>query len=338
MTETKAPTKTISMTNTKTEMLGAYKALLKQFQEKSQPQVSPETKAEKEKVKEIEQVVDSLSSETIAKEISNLKIDIGKMLGEVSERLENEVNKFRDIQKAIELKKKELEEVYEIENSSATLLALVEAQHQKRKEFESEIETTRLEWDKEKELYEAEVNERDVTETKTREREKEEYLYTLNREQQMAKDKFEDEKAKLEKEIKLKKEQAERELEEREKSVAEREEELNELRKKVSNFPNEMESAINKEIKDIAGKLQMEAKNKEELLRKDFNGERNVLTTQIKSFEQTVKQQSEQITSLSQQLEKAYQKIQDIAVKTVEGKSLSSLQGLLAEQTRKQSQ
>ena len=338
MPETKARPETISMANTKREMLDAYNTLLKQLQEKGQAEVSPERKAEEKRVKEVEHIADSLSSEKIAKDVSNLKIEIGKMLGELSERLESEVNEFRDIQKAIKFKEKELEEVYEIEKSAATLTALVEAQHQKRKEFESEIETLRAEWEKEKKLHEAQLKERDGSEAKRREREKEEYLYAFRREQQMAKDKFEDEKAKLEKEIKLKKEQAEKELVEREKAIAEKETELNELRKKVSSFPNEMESAVNKAVKETTDKLQQESENREELLKKDFNGERNVLTMRVKSLDETVKQQSEQITKLSQQLERAYQNIQGIAVKTVEDRSFSGLQGLLTEQTKKQSQ
>lgn len=67
-----------------------------------------------------------------------------------------------------------------------------------------------------------------------------------------------------------------------------------------------------------------------------------MLTTRIESLERTVKEQSGQIANLSGQLEKAYQKVQDIALKSVEGssnlKSLTSLQQLLSEQARKQSQ
>jgi hypothetical protein len=55
-----------------------------------------------------------------------------------------------------------------------------------------------------------------------------------------------------------------------------------------------------------------------------------------------VKDQHEQIARLSVQLEKAYQKIEDVAVKTIEGaantQSLSNLQQLLSDQLRKQPQ
>ena len=69
----------------------------------------------------------------------------------------------------------------------------------------------------------------------------------------------------MEKEIQIKKEQMESELKEREKAIAEQEEELNELRKKVSAFPKEMETAVAKAIKETTEKLTLEAKNREEL-------------------------------------------------------------------------
>lgn len=136
------------------------------------------------------------------------------MLTQISDRLEDEINKLEGVQKAIEIKEKELKELYEIEKTAATLAALIEAQNQKRQEFESEmakrkeeliqeIEKTRAEWEKEKEKYEMEAKERNAAEVKEREREKEEFQYTFKREQQLLKNSFEDEKAKLEREIQL---------------------------------------------------------------------------------------------------------------------------------------
>jgi len=343
----------LSMSNTKQEMLNAYNAILKQLQEKSEAELKPEKKIEEKKAKEVVKIADSLSTEGVVKEISNLKLDIGKILMQISDGMEGEVKKFKGIQEAIELKEKELQELYEIERSAATLAALIEAQNQKRQEFElemakteerltMEIETIRAEWEKEKKDHEAQVRERDAEEKKRRERERDEIIYAFKREQQLAKDNFEDEKLKLEREIQLRKEQMEREVAEREKSIAEREEELNELRKKVGAFPKEMENALQKAVKETTERINLGANNQWELLKREFDGERKVFTTRIESLEKTVKDQSEQITKLSGQLEKAYQKVQDIAVKAVEGsansKSFHSLQQLMREQTRGQSQ
>jgi len=353
MAEEKIKPKELSMSNTKKEMLDVYNILLKQLQEKREAELKPEKKIEEKKKREVVEMAEALSSEGVVNEIGNLKLEIGKRLTHISDGLEEEVIKYKKIQEAIKIKDEELKELYDIERSAETFAALIEAQNQKRQEFESEIAARkeelnreilaiREEWEKEKKEHEAEMKERDAAEAKRREREKEEYGYCFKREQQLAKDKFEDEKAKTEKEIQLKKEQMEKDLTEREKAVAEREEELGELQKKVIAFPKEMEEAINNAVKDTTERITLEAKNRAELIRKEFDGERNVLTTRIESLEKTAKEQSGQISNLSEQLEKAYQKVQDIAVKSVEGssslKSLSSLQQLVSEQTQRQPQ
>jgi hypothetical protein len=350
MEEKKFQPKKLSLSNTKQEMLEAYNVVLKQLEAQREAELNPEKKIEEKKAKEVIQVAESLSTEGVTREISNLKIEASKTLAQISDRLEEEVNKFRAIQSAIALKEKELQELYEIEKVAVTLAALIESQNQKRQAFEiemaekkealnQEIEALRAQREKEKKEYEEEIKERDMTEKKRREREKDDYEYSFKRDQKLTKDKFEDEKSKLEKEIQVKKEQMKSELMERERAIAEREEELNELRKKVVGFPKELEAAVSKAIKETAEKLNLEAKNREELQKKEFIGERNVLTTRIESLEKSVKEQNEQIAKLSQQLEKAYQQVQEIAVKTIEGsstiKSFANLQQWISEQTRK---
>ena len=350
MEEKKPQPKKLSLSNTKQEMLDAYHSVLKQVDEQKQLELRPEKKLEEKKAKEVVQVAEALSSEGVVKEISTLKIEMGKMLTQISDKLEDEVGKFKAIQNAIVLKEKELQELYEIEKSAMTLAALIEAQNQKKQQFETEmtarkedldqeIQNLRFEWAKEKSEYEAQTKERDVAEKKKRDREKEEYEYGFKRQQQIAKDKFDDEKAKLEKEILLTRERMEGELAGREKIIAAKEEELNELRKRVNLFPKEMESSVGKAVKDSSERLNLESKNREELLKKEFTGEKNVLTTRIESLEKTVKEQSAQVAALTQFLEKANQKVQEIAVKALESasaqKSLSSLQQLLGEQMKK---
>jgi hypothetical protein len=353
MEEKKNQPKKLSLSSTKQEMLEAYNAVLKQLEAQREAELKPEKKLEEKKAKEVIQVAESLSSEGVGRGISTLKIEAGKMLAQISDRLEEEISKFKAVQSAIAIKEKELQELYEIEKSAMTLAALIESQNQKRQAFEAEmaekketltqeIETLRGQRDQAKKEYEEETKERDTAEKKRRDREKEDYEYAFKREQKLAKDKFEDEKAKLERETQAKKEQMEKELQERAKAIVEQENELNELRKKVSVFSKEMETAISKAIKETAEKLSLEAKNREELQRKEFLGGKNVFTTRIESLEKIVKEQSEQITRLTQQLEKAYQQVQDIAVKTIEGssttKSFANLQQWLSEQTRKVSQ
>ena len=343
----------VTMKNTKKEMLEAYNEVLRQLQEQRAAELRPKEEIEEKRIEEAVEVTDSLSTEGIVQEVSALRLETGQLLSQLSERLEEEVNKYRQVKKAVEVKEKELQEIYEIERAALSLAALIEAQHQKREQTEAElaarkeeltreIETLRAEWEQEKQLHAAEIKERDEAEKKAREREREEYRYAFEREQQLAREQLEDEKARLEREIAYKRDQAERELAEREKAIVEKEDELNELRKQVDAFPEELESAVNKAVKEAVQRVQLEAKNREALLKKQFEGERDVLNTRIESLEQTVKEQNERIAILTQQAEKAYSQVQDIAVRAIEApaqsQSLTNLQQLIAEQTRKQAQ
>lgn len=344
------PVKKLSDKNTKQEMLEAYQTLAKQFEAKRQAELNPERKIEEKKAEEALKVAAAVAADGIDREIGGLKSEISKMLADVSEKLTAEALRFRSLQKAVEVKERELQELYGIEKSAAALAALIEAQNQKRRDFEvetakqreelkREIDETRLQWQKERQTHEVEIRERDAAEKKTRDREKEQFEYAFKREQGALRDKLNDEKATLEKELRLKKETAEKELTERERSLAEKENELNILRGRAAAFPKELDEAVNKAVKEVSDKLKLEAKNREDLLKKEFEGERNVLTTRIESMEKTLKDLSDQNARFAKQLEAAYQKVQEIAEKTIESaghsKSLAELQKLLVEQGRK---
>lgn len=132
----------------------------------------------------------------------------------------------------------------------------------------------------------------------------------------------------------------EQELSAREAVVAAKEAELNDLRKQAAQFPKELDATVTRAVKESSDRLLMEAKSREELLKKDAEGQSNVFKARVEALEKTTKEQSERIAGLTKQLEAAYQKVQDIAVKTVEGasnsKSIVGLKQLLGEQIRKQ--
>ncbi|HAR96203.1 MAG TPA: hypothetical protein DCR97_09610 [Deltaproteobacteria bacterium] len=339
------------MTSTKQEMLDAYHAVLKQLHEKDEAELKPERKVEEKKRKDAVQVAEGLSSEGAIKDIASLRVEISKILTQISDKLDEEVGKFRKAQEAIRFKQSELEELYGIEKQAMSLAALMEAQNRKQQEFEArtasekeqlaqQIQATRVQWDEEKKLREAQIKEWDAAEKKRRDREREEFDYGFKREQKVAIEALQDEKSRLEKEISTKRIELEAGLSSREKAIAEREAEFMELQKRASAFPKELETAVARTIKETSDRIGQDAKAREELLRKEFEGEKNVLRTRIESLEKSEKDQREQVAKLSQQLEKAYQKIEDVAVKTIEGassaQSFGQFQELFAEQVRRQ--
>lgn len=345
-----AAAKGVSDSNTKKELLEAYHELARQLEEKRKIQQKPEEKIEEKRVEKVVASADAISTEGIAREIGNLKSEIGKSLAEISDKLESAVERYGDVTEAIRVREKELEEIYELQRAASSLDALAEVEDRKRAEFDAEmteqreslsaeIQTTRSQWEKERTQREEETKEREASEKKRREREKEEYEYAFKRDKELARQKLEDELAALQREVATKKPALEQELRERERALAERENEFQELKKKAESSPGELEAAVAKAVKDATLRLQQEAANKELLLQKEYAGERNVMTAKIDALEKTVKEQAARIEKLTGQIEKSYGQVQEIAVKAIEGssnsKSLAGLQQLLTEQTRK---
>jgi hypothetical protein len=351
MAEKTAAPKRLTAKDTKQEMLAAYQDVLRQLEEKRQAESRPEAKVEQRVTAEAVKVADELSNEGVVKQIGDLRASIGRLLSQASDRLEEQVGRYAQIARAIAFKEKELSEIYEIQKAALSLGALIQAQHEKREQFEleiaeereeltREIEETRAQWEQERAGHEAAVKERDAAEARRRKREDEEYRYAFAREQQLARDQFADEKGKMERELARRKVETEQQLGERERAVAEREAELARLRQQVEAFPAQLDAAVARAVKDATARAQSEAAAREELLKRDFAGERNVLTTQIASLQQSVKEQSAQLAKLSQQSEKAYGQMQDIAVKAIEGssnfKSWAGMQQTFADPARKQ--
>jgi hypothetical protein len=342
------PTKKLSTTNTKQEMLDTYNDLLAQLETKRETETAPEQKVAEKAVKQVVSVADALTTDSIIRDISSLKAEVGKVLTTLSDRLEQEAGRYEAVKRAIIEKEKELSEIYEIQKAASSLSALIEAHNLKKDEFEAdmadrketltrEIDETRQEWQKEKAQRTAESKELEAVEAKKRSRDKEEFEYSLQRERQSARDAFEKEKAgfeeektRMEREIAQRREIADRELAEREQAIARQEQELADLRAQVVAFPKELETTVAREVKQAVERVKSDAETKLTLAAKESEGERNVYEARIFALESKVKEQSEQVARLTTQTEKAYTQVQDIAVKAVEGSAAKSQQTLAA--------
>ncbi len=196
----------ISSSSTKKEMLEAYNKLLEQLEEKRETELKPAEQLEERKVKETIGVADGFSTEAVVKKTAELKHELTAVLGKLAEKLESEVEQYKTVKNAVELKKKELQEIFEIQKAANSLAALIEAQREsrltfeqemtaKREKLELEIRITKDEWEKNKKMKEEENKERETGEMKQRKRDKEEFDYNFQKEKQMAKDAFAAEKA-----------------------------------------------------------------------------------------------------------------------------------------------
>jgi len=153
--------------------------------ERQEAEAKPEDRLAAKEVRDAVAVADALSSEDLVRSIGDMKSTIARTLAQLADRLEEEIGKYGQIRRAIAAKDAELQEIYEIQRSASTLLAIMETQQRQQEEMErqfqtekeqleSEIAATRAEWEKEEKEREQEAKERDTAEQKRRQREAEE--------------------------------------------------------------------------------------------------------------------------------------------------------------------
>ncbi len=314
----------VSGSNTKKEILEAYSKLKQELEGSAQDTLQPEKEKERIKTEEVVAATEVLAATKVIDSIDALKSSLNETLAEIAAKMENEVTRYSKVKEAIAAKEVELKEIFEIEQCAYTLAALLETQKQKRTSFEEEMGLAKTAWEQEKSEHFAWLQEEKGESKKTRQREQEEYDYKLKRERELKTNALQDEISQLEKELSQKKEDFEQkvtakevELKERETTVGQEEKRLVALEVQVDNFSEELGKAVKKEAKETTERLTSEMARDEELLRKTFEGEKNVFNTKIEAFEQLTSEQKKQISQLTLQLEKAYGKVQDIAVTAV---------------------
>lgn len=332
----------ISVRNTKQEIIKAYHEVVAALKTKGKELLKPDLiKEEKQKQETVAQV-DAMTDNKIAEDIQKLKNHFGEALAEISEKLQSESEKYTQIKKAIVFKEKELKDLYGIEVEAETLAALIETHKEKKalltEDFEreksrlnGEIGETRQKWQLEKEGYETELAEKKQEQKKKREREEEEYSYKIKRERELEQNRFNDEQARLNKELTLQKgdfealvADKEKALEIRERTVSENEKRHKDLEEKAASFEKDLAKTVERERSLTTERLGSEFKAREELLKQQVLGEKNVMKTRIEALEQVVEQQKIQIDRLSSQVENSYRKVEDIALKALDSEKRKS--------------
>lgn len=320
----------VSGKSTKNEILKAYNELLAKI--KYEKPLDRQEEGKKEKEGRIVKDASQNSTEKIVKGLAEIKLEIGNSLDTLEERLISEFKKLTELQQAIEIEQKDLENIHEIKVCADGLAALLQAQKEKRLQFEREMEEKknifetemaqkRLQWKKEQDDFELSRKEKDLRLKKEREREEEEYTYALQLKRKKDNDSYEAKRSALEKELNEKRATVERELSDREAFLSSKEKELEDLKAQVAEFPKQLEKAIKDTEKSVMEKLEFTYKHQAELAAKEIEGERKLNKQLISALEAKIKEQDEYISQLTQKADQAGKQVQNIAIKAIEGAS-----------------
>ncbi len=295
----------ITLKNTKQEILDALNAALEREKDIAKIKSDP---AQEEKERKIKAAVEETQKNVDANIFSNELI-----------------NKFKDLELAIQAEKEKLKNLYDIDKELLNLTLVMNAGKEALAELEKkkDIATKDLEekiknLEDEYKIKTETLNKEYELKTKTlkieRDREEEEYNYKINRDRTISNNEWEDEKKNRESVLKAMEEETKKTLDE----VKNKEKLLNELQTKVDDIPNLLLKESDKTRKEVTIELEKEHKYSSELLKKDYQNTIDRQNDKIETLQEELTKSNALNSSLQDKIDKAYLQIKELASKTVE--------------------
>lgn len=305
----------ITMKSTKQEIMEAYEEAMKKIAETEAGKYDPVAAAKAENDKKIIESAQMIVEDNILNPV-------------IIERYEN-------LKTAIEMKNKELQELYGIETKANSLVAMINAYKDKEIELKDKYNARTKELDDEftkKELIlkeeiaslekskedlinkiQNESNELTKSLNKKHKREEEEYEYNLKRSRKVENDRWEDEKAAREKEL------TEREaaVKADEAELADRTSYIEELEKKVEEIPVLIQDAKDKALAE--GKAKADKSNAFEVraLKQQSEYDIKLLEDRVERVAADNEQLKKEKADLQTKLDDAYAQMRELAAETV---------------------
>ena len=305
----------VTSKSTKDVIYNAYKEALEKIakmeQEKFDPVAEKEAARKKEMFKSADEIIKSgILNDTVIEQYLNLEA-------------------------AIEAKKKELQEMYNIEKEASTFTALVNAHKDKEEELKTEHalkEKTAVEALEQRtaeieaeiasllENHKAKINkcndeeeERKAEIKKARLREEEEYEYSRDRKRKLDEDQWADERNARISEM----EELEASVMSREEAVSVREEKISEMEEQIKAIPGLVEEARQEGIKK--GKTDAEKSHAFEKrhMETEFSYQKKDLEGQVERLQADLAAEKALNTSLQNKLDGAYAQMRELAADTV---------------------
>lgn len=305
----------VTSKSTKDVIYNAYKEAMEKIakmeQEKFDPVAEKEAARKKEMFKSADEIIKSgILNDTVVEQYLNLEA-------------------------AIEAKKKELQEMYNIEKEASTFTALVNAHKDKEEELKTEyalkektaveaLEQRKAEIEAEiaslLENHKAKINkcndeeeERRAEIKKARLREEEEYEYSRDRKRKLDEDRWADERNARISEM----EELEASVMSREEAVSVREEKISEMEEQIKAIPGLVEEARQEGIKK--GKTDAEKSHAFEKrhMETEFSYQKKDLEGQVERLQADLAAEKALNTSLQNKLDGAYAQMRELAADTV---------------------
>jgi hypothetical protein len=317
---------TVAVKDSKQQLLQAFQQILTERKKLESKIATKQEEAEKAKNQELLAAAATYTVDSIIKGLADLQLEFGSIVNTLAEKLAKENSKLDELNRAIEIATQSLQELQQIRVVADTLDILTQEHQEKLKTLEQditskqeilekEITTRRKEWQKEQAEYEEVLQAYNELLAKQRASEVEEYQYKLETTRKLTTDAYEARKRQLEREIQETTQQKDKNWAEREKVLTANQPLFKEYQQKVAAFPQELEEAVKKAREEAIKETSQKAKIEADLFEKDWEASKQNYELKIKSLEENIQKQTEQIEGISAQLQAALKQAQDLAMR-----------------------
>ena len=307
--------KNVSSTNTKNEILKAYEELLNNFKKEREQNTALKHEFEQKRKIVADTVADNINKENgSTQNVQTLRSILNDQLEKIDQGILKEQARFDQLQKAIAIENKTLEDLYKVKIEAESLEALIIINKQAKEKLEKELSEEKA------------INFKLVEEEKNKwNKEKEEYTYNLRIKHRNEEDDYQQKKVAQEKELKEKKEEFEKAIVVREKAVSDQEKDIEKLRKEASQFENILKTSVQETEASVTASLTKEFEYRQKLETKDLESNIQLHKQEIEGLRAKIKEQSVLIDSLISKTDSATHQVKDIALKAIENAGIKNL-------------
>ncbi len=291
-----------------------------------------EASEETTRAQNVKSAVAGLSAEKVAQELASVSVNLSNQIAKVSEELVRETRRLDDVREAVSLAETELETLHGKDIAASALDHLVLQYREQENELKEVQEEQKKLWARQQAEYQDAQRQRKEETDRTRTREEQQYAYDREQERKIEAAKWDDAKRlrNLGEEERMR--NLERAWKDREMDLAKQEQEVAELRTKVTNFPVELDAQIKKAVGEASGSLHGSYKHQIALLQKDKDTSEAILNSQVKQLSDQVAKASTENEKLREQLTKVDQRVQEIASAAIQeagsAKALTELRNM----------
>jgi hypothetical protein len=311
-------------TESQTKILQEFQRILAEKKRWEYQVITKEEEAEKEKNKQLLAVASTYLPDTIVRNLADLQLDFGSIVIRLCDRLDTEVEKLEQLQKAIAIETQNLQQLKQVRIVADALHLLRQEQQEKLRAIENETARQqealekdwtqkRKAWIKEQEAFEIQTQEGQERLQVQRQQEEADYRYKVERQRKIESDRYEQEQRMLEKELAEQGQKKEKDWTEREQFLSTNQALFEENQAKVAGYEEALKQAYQKAKDEAIQEVSREEKVKADLVEKEWEGTQQGYEVKIAALEATIARNNEQISDLSTQLQAVTRQAQELA-------------------------